>query len=116
MTLRPKDRASRKGPLPISSSSLFFSAPITPPSTRAPAEPAPPHHRPPVLDLLLERAVLRLQPMLAQRIAHHEQRLVEGERLLHEVLRAHAHGLDRGLDVAVPGNEHHRHFGIDLAD
>ena len=47
----------------------------------------------------LERAVLRLEPPLAQRVLHHQQRLLERQRLLDEVLRAHAHGLDRGLDA-----------------
>ena len=73
-------------------------------------------HHPAVLDLLLEGAVLRLQPALAQRVLDHEQRLLEGERLLHEVLRAHAHGLDRRLDVPVPGDHDHRHLGIERAD
>ena len=74
------------------------------------------HHHPAVLDLLLEGAVLRLQPALAQRVLDHEQRLLEGERLLDEVLRAHAHGLDRGLDAAVAGDHDHRHLGVEGAD
>ena len=75
-----------------------------------------PHHDPAVLDLLLEGAVLRLQLALAQRVLDHEQRLLEGERLLDEVLRAHAHGLDRGLDGAVAGDDDHRHLGVERAD
>ena len=48
------------------------------------------HHHPAVLDLLLEGAVLLLQPPLAQRVADDEEDLLEGERLLDEVLGADA--------------------------
>ena len=75
-----------------------------------------PDHDPAMLDLLLEGAVLRLELALAQGVLDHEQRLLEGQRLLDEVLGAHAHGLDRGLDGAVAGDDDHRHFGIERAD
>jgi hypothetical protein len=73
-------------------------------------------HHPAVLDLLLEGAVLRLQPALAQRVLDDEEDLLEGQRLLDEVLRAHAHGLDRGLDAPVAGDDHDGNFGVDRAD
>ncbi len=75
-----------------------------------------PYHGVALLDLLLEGAVLRLEAPLAERVLDHEQRLLEGERLLDEVLGAHAHRLDRGLDGAVAGDHDHRHLGIEGAD
>ena len=74
-----------------------------------------PHHDEALLDLLLERAVLHLQAPRPQGVLDHEQGLLEGEGLLHEVLRAHAHGLHRGLDVAVTRDHDHRHLGIEDA-
>jgi hypothetical protein len=66
-----------------------------------------------VLDLLLERPVLVLEASPLEGVLDHQQRLLERERLLDEVLGAHAHCLDRRLDVAVPRDHHHRQLGVE---
>ena len=53
-----------------------------------------------------KRAVFRLEVALPQRVADDEHRLLERQRLLDEVERAHLDRLDRRLDVAVPGDHH----------
>ena len=45
-----------------------------------------------------------------------EQRLLERERLLDEVVGAELGGLDRGLDGAVAGDHHHRGLGPEPLD
>ena len=45
---------------------------------------------------------------------HHFEKTLGRERLLDEVVGAEPHRLDRGLDIAVAGDHHHREFGIEL--
>ena len=51
--------------------------------------------------------VLALEPAVLQRATHREQRLLQRQRLLDEVVGAQARGLHRGLDGAVAGDHHH---------
>ena len=68
------------------------------------------------LDLVLERAVLRDEPLPLGRLA---DALDDGdplERLLDEVVRAVAHRVDRGLHRSVRGHQHDLDVGRDLLD
>src|SRR5262249_3578181 len=58
---------------------------------------------------------LHLQTALAERVVDDEDRLVERERLLDEIEGAHLDGADRGLDVAVTGDEHDRRVDLPFA-
>ena len=62
-----------------------------------------------------QRQVLGLQPALAERVADDEHGLVERQRLLDEVERAHLDGAHRGLDAAVAGDDHHLGVAVPLA-
>ena len=64
------------------------------------------------IDARAKRAILGLEPPLPQRVADHEHRLLERQRLLDEVERAHLDGLHGRFDVAVAGN--HDDLRIDL--
>ena len=64
------------------------------------------HHLAGAIDARAQRAVLRLEVPLPQRVADDEHRLLERQRLLDEVERAHLDGLHRRLDVAVPRDHH----------
>ena len=59
-------------------------------------------------DELLERLDLALEPRGFERALRHQHQPVGLERLLDEVVGALLDGGDRGLDVAVTGDHHHR--------
>ena len=63
-----------------------------------------------------QAAVLALQRRRLQRPLHHQQQAVGLERLLQEVVGAALDGADRGLDVAVAGDHHHRQVAVELLD
>ena len=65
--------------------------------------------------LRAQRLVLGLEPPLAQRVAHDQHRLLERQRLLDEVERAHLDGAHRRLDVAVAGDHDDLRFDLPLA-
>ena len=65
---------------------------------------------------LLELLHLALQPRGLQRPRRHQDQPVGLERLFDEVVGAALDGGDRGLDVAVAGDHHHRHVGVVLLD
>ncbi len=67
-----------------------------------------PHHRHALVDSGAKGAVLGFEPPLADGIADDEHRLFQRERLLDEVVGAEFDRADGGLDVAVPGDHHHR--------
>ena len=75
------------------------------------------HHRVLLLaiDLGAQHAVLGFEIALAQRVADHQHRLLERQRLLDEVERAHLDRAHRGLDVAVAGNDHDLRIDLPLA-
>src|SRR5258706_5349594 len=60
------------------------------------------------LELGAQVAVLALEPGVLEGPGRGQQRLLERERLLDEVVGAELGGLDRGLDGAVAGDHHHR--------
>ena len=61
-----------------------------------------------VLPVALQLAVLALQAVEPQRVAQRQQQPVEPDRLLHEVERAQAGGLDRGLDRGLAAHQDDR--------
>ncbi len=63
------------------------------------------------IDLGAQIAVLGLERPLAQGVAHDQHRLVERQRLLHEVEGAELDRPHRRLDVAVAGDDHD--LGVD---
>ena len=65
---------------------------------------------------LLELLDLALEPRGLQRALGHQHQPVGLERLLDEVVGAALDGGDRGFDVAVAGDHHHRQFGVLLLD
>jgi len=67
------------------------------------------------IDVCAQRAVLRLQPPLADGVPDHEHGFLERQRLLDEVERAHLDRAHRRLDVAVPGDHHDRRVDRSLA-
>ena len=58
----------------------------------------------------------RLQPRGFERAVGDQHQPVGLERLLDEVVGAALDRRDRGLDVAVAGDHHHRHIGVLLLD
>ena len=62
-----------------------------------------------------QRAVLRFELAVAQRVADDEDGLLERQRLLDEVVRAELDRLDRRLDVAVAGDHDDDGVGAALA-
>ena len=75
-----------------------------------------PHHRQPAIDVGAQRAVLGFETALANGIANHENRLLERQRFLDEVVRAELDGFDSRLDVAVPGDHHDRSVDAAFAE
>ena len=75
------------------------------------------HHRVLLLpiDLGAQHAILGFEIALAQRVAHHQHRLLERQRLLDEVEGAHLDRAHRRLDVAVAGNDHDLRIDLPLA-
>ena len=73
------------------------------------------HHRLVAIDAGAQRAVLGLEPALPQRVADDEDGLLERQRLLDEVERAHLDRADRRLDVAVAGDEDDLRVDLPLA-
>ena len=67
-----------------------------------------PDHRQPAIDVLAQRAVLRLEPSLADRVADDENGFFERQRLLDEVEGAQLDGSNGGLDVSVSRNHDDR--------
>ena len=65
---------------------------------------------------LLELLDLALEPRGFERAFGHQHQPVGLERLLDEIVGAVLDGGDRGFDVAVAGDHHHRHFGMILLD
>ena len=65
---------------------------------------------------LLELLDLALEPRGLERALGDQHQPVGLERLLDEVVGAVLDGRDRGLDVAVAGDHHHRQFGMLLLD
>ena len=65
---------------------------------------------------LLELLDLALEPRGFQRAVGDQHQPVGLERLLDEVVGAVLDGGDRGLDIAVAGDHHHRQFGMLLLD
>ena len=65
---------------------------------------------------LLELLDLALEPRGFQRAFGHQHQPVGLERLLDEIVGAVLDGGDRGFDVAVAGDHHHRQFGMLLLD
>ena len=72
-------------------------------------------HRLRAIDARAQRAVLRLEPALPQRVADDEHGLLERQRLLDEVERAHLDRAHRRLDVAVAGDQHDLRVDLPLA-
>ena len=62
-----------------------------------------------------QRQVLGFEMPLPQRVADHEHRLLERERLLDEVEGAHLDRAHRRLDVAVAGDDHDLRVDLPLA-
>ena len=58
--------------------------------------------------------MLFLEAGVLERTRGHEQRLLEGQRLLDEVVGAELGRLHRRLDGGVPGDHHHRRLGTAL--
>ena len=73
------------------------------------------HHHQPAVDAGAQRAVLRFELAVAQRVADDEDGLLERQRLLDEVVRAELDRLDRRLDVAVAGDHDDDGVGAALA-
>ena len=67
------------------------------------------------VDARAQRAVLRLEAPLMERVADDEDGLLERERLLDEVERAHLDRADGRLDVAVPRDQHDLGVHLPLA-
>ena len=67
------------------------------------------------IDLGAQHAVFGLEVALSQRVADHQHRLLQRQRLLDEVEGAHLDGAHRRLDVAVAGNDHHLRIDLPLA-
>ena len=65
---------------------------------------------------LLQLLDLALQPRGFQRAVGHQDQPVGLERLFDEVIGAALDGGDRGFDVAMAGDHHHRQVGIVLLD
>ena len=65
---------------------------------------------------LLQLLDLALQPRSFQRARRHQDQAIGFERFLDEVVGAALDRRDRGFDVAVAGDHHHRHFGVILLD
>ena len=65
---------------------------------------------------LLELLHLALEPRVLQRALGDQHQPVGLERLLDEVVGAALDGGDRGLDIAVAGDHHHRQFGMFLLE
>ena len=72
-------------------------------------------HGQPLIDPLAQRAVLRFEVALAHGVPHHQQGLLERQRLLDEVERAHLDRAHGRLDVAVAGDHHHLRVDLPLA-
>ncbi len=66
-------------------------------------------------ELLEQLAIAVLQAALPQRVAQHEQRAIERQRLLHEVERAELGRPHRGVDRPVTGDHHDLDVVIALA-
>ena len=64
----------------------------------------------------LELLDLALEPRGFQRAVGHQHQAVGLERLLDEIVGAALDRRDRGFDVAVAGDHHHRHFRVLLLD
>ena len=64
-------------------------------------------HRQPPVHARAQRPVLGFEPPLPDGVADDQHGLVERQRFLDEVERAHLDRAHRRLDVAVPGNHHH---------
>jgi hypothetical protein len=69
-----------------------------------------------LVQLFPQALVLALEPDVLEGARHGHQRLVEGERLLDEVVGAQSRGLDRGLDGGVARDHHDRHLGPHALD
>ena len=65
---------------------------------------------------LLELLDLALEPRGLQRAVGHQHQPVGLERLLDEIVGAVLDGGDRGFDIAVAGDHHHRQLGMLLLD
>ena len=72
-------------------------------------------HRLVPVDAGAQRAVLRLEAALPQRVADDEHGLLERQRLLDEVEGAQLDRADRRLDVAVAGDQHDLRVDLPLA-
>ena len=67
------------------------------------------------IDARTQRAVLGLQLTLPQRVADHEHRLLERQRLLDEIERPQFRRANGRLDAAVARNHDHRRFEAALS-
>ena len=72
-------------------------------------------HRVLRVDLRAQRLIFGLEPPLPQRVADDEHRLLQRQRLLDEIERAHLDPADRRLDVAVPRDHDDLRFDLPLA-
>src|SRR5882762_11720404 len=65
---------------------------------------------------LLERLDIALEARVLKRALRHQYEAIGLERLLNEVVGTLLDGRDRGLDIAVAGDHHHRQLGMLLLD